>query len=148
MNIAKLNTASLDDKTYIIKRGTSGGTPDTPSGESDIEYLDLRNVTTLIGGAIPLKSLLGSMGYVTKFQNPNNDLTTILNSASLYSSLSSQQIATLDFYGVEIDFSSIFGGNANDGIKTILDVLLEYGITAEQLDAIPRITKEQFYSLE
>ena len=26
MNIAKLNTASLDDKTYIIKRGTSGGT--------------------------------------------------------------------------------------------------------------------------
>lgn len=26
MNIAKLNTASLDDKTFIIKRGTSGGT--------------------------------------------------------------------------------------------------------------------------
>ena len=35
MNIAKLNTVSLDDKTFIIKRGTSGGssTPDTPSGE-------------------------------------------------------------------------------------------------------------------
>lgn len=26
MNIAKLNTVSLDDKTFIIKRGTSGGT--------------------------------------------------------------------------------------------------------------------------
>jgi hypothetical protein len=37
MNIAKLNTASHDDKTFIIKRGTSGGggTPDTPSGGGD-----------------------------------------------------------------------------------------------------------------
>ena len=26
MNIAKLNTASLDDKTFIIKRGEGGGT--------------------------------------------------------------------------------------------------------------------------
>lgn len=34
MNIAKLNTASLDDKTFIIKRGTSGG--GTPSGSGDI----------------------------------------------------------------------------------------------------------------
>lgn len=33
MNIAKLNTVSLDDKTFIIKRGSSGGgsTPDTPT---------------------------------------------------------------------------------------------------------------------
>ena len=47
MNIAKLNTASLDDKTFIIKRGTSGGsTPDTPTpskptytGHADAEGL-------------------------------------------------------------------------------------------------------------
>ena len=33
MNIAKLNTVSLDDKTYIIKRGTSGG--GTPINNQD-----------------------------------------------------------------------------------------------------------------
>ena len=31
---------------------------------------------------------------------------------------------------------------------TFMDVLNMAGITQEQLDAIPRITKEQFYSLE
>lgn len=46
MNIAKLNTASLDDKTYIIKRGTSGGgsTPDTPS-VSSWRYFDVTNLS-------------------------------------------------------------------------------------------------------
>ena len=43
MNIAKLNTVSLDDKTFIIKRGTSGGgsTPTKPkyTGHADAEGL-------------------------------------------------------------------------------------------------------------
>lgn len=46
MNIAKLNTASLDDKTFIIKRDTSGGGSDTPTpskpkytGHADAEGL-------------------------------------------------------------------------------------------------------------
>lgn len=131
-----------DFSTEIESISGSGG------GESSIEYLDVRNVTTLVGGAIPLRALLGSMGYAIKFKNPNNDSTTLLSCAALYTSFPTSQIPTLEYYEVEIDFSGIYGGNSNEGIRTNYDAILSFGVTKEQLDSIPRITKEQFYSLE
>lgn len=55
-------------------------------GGSNFEYLDLSGVDYIIDGQIPIKSILGSCAYSTKFVNPNNDLLIIACCASLYTS--------------------------------------------------------------
>lgn len=155
MNIAKLNTASLDDKTFIIKRGTSGGsTPDTPSGGSSFEYLDITNVTGLGGN---LKMLLLQMAYMTKvpqtFKVGSITLTQGVAPSSSYMTMvgafqpGTEEFATVmnGITAMSINFSDTI--NMQGQVVTIQEVLAMYGVQAE-IDAIPRITKEQFYSLE
>lgn len=137
-----INPQDFAKEIASIEGGGSG-----EGGGSTIEYLDLRNVTTLIGGQIPLKALVASLAYTVKIKNPNNGLITLLGAPALYSSFSSSVIPTLDFYEVEVNFKGIYGGNINDGIKTYHDTISQMGVTQEQLDSIPRITKEQFYDL-
>lgn len=137
-----INPQDFAEEISTISGGSGEG------GGSTIEYLDLSNVTTLIGGYIPLKALVASMGYTVKIKNPNNGLITLLGAPALYSSFSDSQIPTLDFYEVEVNFKGIYDGNANDGLMTYYDTLLAAGVTQDQLESIPRITKEQFYSLD
>ena len=120
-----LNIAYLNGAEGMIRRGASGG-----SGEaSNIEYLDVSGINQ----EIYFTTLL-IMSFVSK--NKENGVVGILPSAAMVSYNNSLIIS------LAIDFSF----KTSNG--TILELLLNMGITKEQLDAIPRITKEQFYSLE
>ena len=109
----------------VVSSGDGSG-----SGEaSNIEYLDVSGVNQEIYFA----SLL-IMSFVSK--NKENGVVGITPSAAMVGYNNSLIIS------LAIDFSF----KTSNG--TILELLLNIGITQEQLDAIPRITKEQFYSLE
>lgn len=150
MNIAKLNTASLDDKTFIIKRGTSGGggsTPDTPSGGGDEwVYYDLRNqeskaIFSVIAQGLPhslvailedvepkLQHGIQYLGYTNN--NPSNvGLGNILG----FGYLASHKIKMGDM--------EITG-------REYVAVIAQHLGGADILESTPKITKEEFYSLE
>lgn len=136
-----------DEGFFALKKVNLNVNVQGGGGESSIEYLDLRNVTTMIGGQIPLKALIGMMGYSCKFVNPNDSVVTLLGAPSLYTSFSISQIHTLEVYEVEIDFNGIYGANQDSGFLTYKDILLSFEVTEEELAAIPRITKEEFYAM-
>lgn len=137
-----INPQDFSDEIASIEGGGSGG------GDSSIEYLDLSGVDYMIDGQIPLKSFVALMGYTMKFVNPNNDVLIIACCSSLFSSFSATAIQSLDYRAVEINFNGIYGGNPSTGITTTNDILLQSGVPQSELDSIPRLTKEQFYSLE
>lgn len=142
MNTIKLNTIG----TPFPKAEGGGG--DTPSGGGNIEYLDVSGVDYMVAGQIPLKPLIASLGYSIKFVNPINDALTVSCCAVLYTSFSATEIQSLDYIAVEININGIYSGNQSGGIMTFKDALLEMGVPQAELDAIPRITEEEFYNLE
>ena len=129
-----LNIAYLNGAEGMIRRGaaSSGGSGDSGGGTgeaSTIEYLDVSGVNQ----EIYFTTLLIT-SFVSK--SKENGVVCILPSAAMVGYNNSLIIS------LAIDFSF----KTSNG--TILELLLNMGITQEQLDAIPRITKEQFYSLE
>lgn len=172
MNIAKLNTVSLDDKTFIIKRGTSGGTTINnqdkvvditengttevvadggytglgkvtintevsggggESGGSNIEYLDVSGLPAEVESVFLMFSILAK--YSTQYE-------TVISTPFLLQNV----IVGKRFKAVIIDFTMQISEMGLIG--TIKDAFIAQGFTQAEIDAIPRITKEQFYSLE
>jgi hypothetical protein len=147
MNNTTLNLTTLDGGNVIIKRGEGGGsTPTPPSGGesgSNVEYLDIR------GAGVVRRALL--IGLADSINYASVDKKYVgLNSEALRS-LAGVDVAVTDCLAVSIDFSRktkiIEGDIVFDG--TLMDVLLTMNIiTQADLDSIPRLTKEQFYSLD
>lgn len=131
------------DGGVIIKKGGGGG-----ESASTIEYLDvrgtgdtnenLRNGLILFADIVKSKNDEGTFvgacltGIQTLFGFSSNNATTCV--------------------AVAVDFSRHLKGKMNDGTEldmSIYDILIMMGTAAsEELDSIPRITKEQFYSLD
>ena len=145
--MGKVINVQMDEDFYneIIQGGGSG------SGEaSTVEYLDLRNYSgTAFGVAVNAKSLL--------FKFNSNLFNGDSESAPVYKiyvvgdvlEAGNAYIQALlmgsDFVGIDFNLKT----NGRGELKTTAQQIIEdQGITQEQLDSIPRITKEQFYSLD
>lgn len=132
----------MDFAQRIDNLQVGGGTD-----EGIIEYLDvsgigdtnenLRNGLVLFADIVKSKNDEGTLvgacltGIQTIFGFSSNNVTTCV--------------------AVAVDFSRHIKGKINDGTEldmSIYDLLIMTGVAAsEQLDSIPRITKEQFYDL-
>ena len=134
MNIAKLNTVSLDDKTFIIKRGTSGGgsTPDTPSGGGDWHYFDVSNNN--------IQAQMTIMQYASVIKCSVEDLGGMsivpLGTELLIPDIVKATTAIAIDYSIEMIVM---------GTKATMGQALP---TAPWFEKFPEITKEQFYSLD
>ena len=137
------------DGGVIIKKGTAPAPPSGgESGGSTIEYLDvsgvaetnenLRNGLVMFADIVKSKNEEGTYvgvclyGIQTIFGFSNNNATTSV--------------------AVAVDFSRHIKGKMNGGQEldmSIYDLLIMMGTaTAEELDALPRLKKEEFYNLE
>lgn len=128
MNIAKLNTASLDDKTFIIKRGTSGG------GNSSINELYIKDIPEMMTDL-----LIAPFSYLAKCRKTSGEYI-IITSASYFASfaIDPDNAPTAIAYML-LGNTEVMTGN---GWQTISDIIATLGLE------LTYITKEQFYSLE
>ena len=120
----------------------SNNTGESGGDDSNIEYLDVSGIdhadtlkNLLVGSAILVKiTVQGDIIYMPPVLYEVSTIATIeeLNSVAKY---------------LAIDFNLLTYGPGLGKIS-LNNLLVFFGITKEQLDAIPRITKEQFYSLE
>lgn len=143
LNISYLNGAEGLHKRGGASSGGSSGGEGSGSGEaSTFEYLDISNCGTsnkvnlvVKCNIIKIKKygdilcttpamLLGPIGSVEEMLNCFAD----------------------DTIAVCIDFNLV--NKYPNGEFTNKELLLENGFTQEELDAIPRITKEEFYNLD
>ena len=127
---------SKEDKNEVLNKiGEGGGS----GGNSSIEYLDVSGMDELIRGAI-------------------SSLAAYLIRINLEGNINIIPAAMVALLGFDISTSGniikYISTNLNDVVvndadaKTITYLLTMNGFTQEQLDAIPRITKEEFYSLK
>ncbi len=134
-----------------IKSISAGG---GESGSSTFEHLDITNVTGLGG---KLKKLLLQMAYMCKipqtFKVGSSNFKQGIGPASAFMTMAGAfSPATEEFNTVmngitamSVNFSDTI--NMQGQVLTIGEVFAMYGVQAE-IDAIPRLTKEQFYTIE
>ena len=122
----------------------SGGSGESGGDDSSIEYLDVNgfDITdknskyaflVMYSNSIKAKT----MGYVA------------FCPSGMYDSMAG--MSNIDILAVAIDFNlptNAFGETLKTTKEYILSFPGDFGFTEEELDAIPRLTKEQFYSLE
>lgn len=131
------------DGGVIIKKGTAPAPPSGGGGDSTIEYFDFsgglneRWATFLIGSCIEVK------GDPTL----NGQSVKVIAPANVYKTLTGE---LLSIRQASIGFSMpiIISAGGQTQTATVADFLIQQGATQEKLDALPRITKEQFYSLD
>jgi hypothetical protein len=112
---------------------TGGG--DAPSGGSNYEYLDLRGIAV----ATSNYALIVSVAYLLNVEGSAN-YTGIFPTASLLMTISDVTIK-----GAMVDLSMVSNINRNKEMTAkeyILTLLSE-----DELNSIPRLTKEEFYTL-
>ena len=134
LNIAYLNGA----EGLVRKAASSGG---SLGGEaSTIEYLDVSGMADEMSVK---KTALIFQSYLVKFFDDNK--VFVIGGAGLLTVEDNINTITEGVVAVAIDSNAkiIMEGR----IGTILEFLSNL-FTQEELDAIPRITKEEFYSLE
>ena len=131
----RLTHRTLRNALIICKLG--GGT-----SESSIEYLDVRGVSGVVRGQV-LTYCIAVNAYISNFE-------ATMAGFSLYGAKLMQEDVEDSVRAVSIDMSAPVvmstGGNKQEVL--IKDALLANGVSQADIDAIPRITKEQFYTLE
>lgn len=181
MNIAKLNTASLDDKTYIIKRGTSGGT--TINNQDKVVDITENGTTEVVAdggytglGKVTINTEVSGVGSDewVYYDLRNQENKTIF--LSIAQSLPHSLVAIMEYsdpkleHGVQY-MAYINSNPQNVGLGNMLGfgylashklkmgdeeftgrefvaLLTQHSGSADILESTPKITKEQFYSLE
>lgn len=149
MNTTTLNMTTLDGNV-IIKRGEGGGsTP--PSGESasTIEYLDLSGDSPLRDALITFSYLIKTDGFRIEHTDSGswNAERGIIVSGNLLATVLGM---TYDDYRIVKDSIKAVAVDFNTEIvmqDTIMPIKDVFTGAEEMLNAIPRITKEQFYTL-
>jgi hypothetical protein len=137
MNIAKLNTASLDDKTFIIKKGGGGGSTPPSGGERNVRYYkaeDLGVLLTVMACMSTLYALDTRLGTSSK---------TILPPRYFAGSV---QDLEENILGIAIDCDTEI---YIEGMLLSLGDLIRIMFEEEgmSIDDIPTISKEEFYNL-
>ena len=145
MNTTTLNMTTLDGGV-IIKKGTSPAPP-SGGGASTIEYLDVSGLDSASKNQLMMVSLIARtsqfemMGQVQKSQ--------VIPLSSMLLSISFEPTA-YDAYSnavnaIGVDFTMQIKSQSTTG--TVFDEVKKMPVY-EQLDAIPRLTKEEFYTLD
>ena len=122
-------------KTNVPQSGGSGG-------GLKVEYLDLTNVKS---DTMPLAALLGTFGYCAKVEA--GGLKKIVSLNALLAELGGQNVLTLPFYACQINFDAIYGVNKDGTYVKNKDVILTLGLSQSDVDSIPRLTEEEFYTI-
>ena len=132
--IAPINFA---EETKSISAG--GG----ESGGSTVEYLDLSEGLNESWATFLIMSFIEVKGHPTL----NGQSVKVIAPANVYKTLTGE---LLSLRQASIDFSMpiILSAGGQAQTATVADYLIQQGATQEKLDAIPRLTKEQFYTLE
>ena len=123
-----INPQDFSAEIASIEGGGSGG------GESNIEYLDVSGFPAEIA-----EPLFVPFSILAKY---STELGTVIMTPFLTQNISIEK----QFKAVMIDFTMQVVEMGQIG--TIKEVFIVQGFTQEDLDTIPRLTKEQFYSLE
>lgn len=128
MEINKIQLNTIGEK----KQGGQQG------GESSIEYLDVSGLDETT------KQLISMMAQECKYSSPSGNIVgPVLLSLDALVPLNTLISRVIQ---IKIDFSCEFNVMGQKGL--FADFVNMVGLTAEQLDSIPRLTKEQFYSLD
>lgn len=130
----------LNGVTVNVNVPQSGGdAPSQPSGGSSIEYLDVSDIDIANGGEktgtliATCYHMNGELSSVGKFVLPIGQVYVFKTS-----NLTSVKYLAFDFS------SKYMAGGMSFTIK---EALLQVGWTEAELDAIPRVTKEEFYTI-
>jgi hypothetical protein len=122
-------------------KSISAGGGDAPSGGSNVEYLDVSGVSSLVKTSVVQYAV-----YVKAFVEAY-DANVVGMTLFALSVLENNPIGATS--AVAIDFTAEvimdIGGSLNR--MKIADSVLQNGVTQADIDAIPRLTKEQFYDL-
>lgn len=101
---------------------------------SSMEYLDVSGLDRMLAEAILVSS------YLTKFT------TTDGRKFIGFEYMASALVDSIDIIvAVCCDLNLKVNMNGNE--MTVAEAIIQSGITQEQLDALPRITKEEFYTI-
>lgn len=119
---------------------SSGGGAGT---ESTMEYLDVSGVDFVNGGTKEGNLLM--LSFMAKCNHTILGDNAIVPIGQLYVAGTSK---TTSVHALAFDFSAKFIVNTGTTNVSLKEALIQTGWTEEELAAIPRITKEQFYSLE
>ena len=134
----KIESASEPTLAEMVEGEQSGGGAGT---ESTMEYLDVSG-----GDEANIRRLL-VYGYVAKFSY-NGEVQFLPTANPLIDGILAIPLFPS---AISIDFTTVITFTDTNQNMTIKEALLQTGstpITEEELAAIPRITKEQFYNLE
>lgn len=132
--------APVDFPQRIDNLQVGGGT-----SESNIEYLDVSGL-----GDESYFPALQQVSVYVKGKISNGQMEGLEVTGVTMGMLAMMTADIRDAKAVCIDFASIISQKMGDEVHsmTVENVLVSSGnVTKEQLDAIPRITKEQFYDL-
>lgn len=137
---------SKDKKKDIINSIKTNVPQSGGSGEgSNMEYLDVSGVDFVNGGTKEGNFLMCS--FMVKCNHTILGNNAIVPIGQLYNAGTSN---TTSIYALVFDFSAKY--IISSGIEqinfTLKELLIQIGWTEEELAAIPRLTKEQFYNLE
>lgn len=113
--------------------------------ESTIEYLDLREYREA-----DYYIALSILADVVNAKDANGNTFCGINRDSIRSLFGVSNTTNVTYKAVGIDFSRKVKANFQGQIMdmNIIDLITMSGANKDDIDAIPRITKEQFYSLE
>lgn len=147
MNTTTLNMTTLDGGV-IIKKGDSGeSTP--PSGESasTIEYLDVSGLDSGSKNQLMMVSLIARTSQFEMMGQVQKSQVIPLSSMLLYISF---EPTAYDAYSnavnaIGVDFTMQIKSQSTTG--TVLDEVKKMPVY-EELDSIPRLPKEEFYTLD
>lgn len=117
----------MDFAQRIDNLQVGGGTDESSIEYLDVSGLDSFSLNTIGVAAITVKGIVDGQP----------DIVPIL----LWSGNIGIPVA------LSVNFSTLVGIQEMGGLISIKDFLLLQGVTNEQIDSIPRITKEQFYDL-
>lgn len=138
-----LNIAYLNGAEGMIRRGTSGGSGgsgESGGNDSNIEYLDVSQVTEKTAVIMIAQEIRFTNGGGYKIVGPPfaDFMSYVYNGLD--------PLNTTD--AIKIDYSSMICISYNHTSPISLDDFInELGIT-DLISSLPRLTKEQFYSLE
>lgn len=131
---------SKEEKKDIVNevKNISGSGGSTSSGGSNIEYLDGAEIQSGLDSQSLMSTYILMLAYRVKILKDG-----------VYGILGAQTPGNFNgtVIGIEIDFNSYISLNSSLGLLTVKDFLILIGVQQQQLDAIPRITKEEFYTL-
>lgn len=138
MNTTTLNMTTLDGGV-IIKKGTAPAPPSGGESASTIEYFVYDKGTA---------SAVGTYAQYVKIEAMEGMLKAVMPYSPTTSEIQEQMGGEIKAFGVNLNERVLLVQGDVFRDSTILEALAENGITREKIDAIPRLTKEEFYNLD